>query len=407
MWVPFCINPFKIPFHLKPPTFVFKPKLLGGVNHPPSSIEGSDSSIGSLSNDSRVPDLQQVSVEQTLNKIMDPKTLISFVPSYNGDAFTLYNYINCAKQWLSIAGGETPQNVMLLLSKLEGKAAITISMVDHDFQWFNIESILKQECGDNREFNTLLIELANVKKKTTYKDLIFELKQKLFFIKSKLLDKYTDKMLVEEVMEPYINTAQNTLWNSLPYHDQIYVSNCNFNETATKILQLEAEGRFDNIKQKFSNLLPPPRVINSYPQYSKPMYPQNNFNPQNTSYPKNTFNPQNKHTYPTTQHSFNQRFQMRPNFNYHKQSWHPNYNNNVFNKSQHPFFKQNQSKPMNRQNSNDVSMRTAPNVREGQINLGKGMVAEEVFHHDNYLENYNSKNTEQNFHERSDQNKDT
>ncbi|VVC90308.1 unnamed protein product [Leptidea sinapis] len=142
-------------------------KLEGDVNHPPSNSEGTLSSTHSLSNDRRVPSSQQVFIAKTNNATVDPKSLIGFVPSYNGDAFTLYNYINCAKQWLIIAGG---------------KAAISISMIDHGFKFSNVELALKQECGDNREFNTLLIELANVKRKGSYKDLIFEIKQKLSFL---------------------------------------------------------------------------------------------------------------------------------------------------------------------------------------------------------------------------------
>ncbi|VVC87367.1 unnamed protein product, partial [Leptidea sinapis] len=320
--------------------------LEGDVNHAPSNSEGTLSSTHCLSNDRRVPSSQQVFIAKTNNATMDPKSrLIGFVPSYNGDAFTLYNYINCAKQWLIIAGGDKLENVMLLLSKLEGKAAISIN---HGFKFSNVELALKQECRDNREFNTLLIELAYVKRKGSYKDLIFEIKQKLFFIKSKLMVKYNEQTIVEEVINPYINTAQNTLRNSLTYDDQIYVSNCSFNETAIKILQLEAEGRFDKIKQKFSNILPPPRIINnnSYPQIVKPMYPQNQQN--------------HKHTYPPTQRSTTK-----------------------------SYFKQNLSqKPIQKlvNQTEDVSMRTALQLRSGQINLGRGMIAEEVFHHEDETE---------------------
>ncbi|VVC87863.1 unnamed protein product, partial [Leptidea sinapis] len=108
-----------------------KSKLEGDVNHPPSNSKGTLSSTHNLSNDRRVPSSQQVFITKTNNAAMDPKSFICLVPLYYGDAFTLYNYINCAKQWLIIAGGDKPEKVMLLLSKLEGKAAISISMIDH------------------------------------------------------------------------------------------------------------------------------------------------------------------------------------------------------------------------------------------------------------------------------------
>ncbi|VVC90307.1 unnamed protein product [Leptidea sinapis] len=190
------------------------------------------------------------------------------------------------------------------------------------------------------------------------------------------MDKYKEQTIVEEVMNPYINTAQNTLRNSLPYHDHIYVSNCSFNETTTKILKLEAEGRFDNIKQKFSNILPHSRIINnnSYSQIVKPMYPQNQQN--------------HKHTYPPTQRSINQRLQtIRPNTQQYYRQQYPN-PNNVF-RPQHQYFKQNLSqKPVQKlvNETEDVSMRTAPQLRPGQINLGRGMIAEEVFHHEHESE---------------------
>lgn len=305
---------------------------------------------------------------------MDPSKLIGFVPSYDGDSDTIYTYLNNAKQWLSIAGGNTPPNVMLLLSKLIGKASIVVSMIDHSFNWDIVEEALKSECGDNREFNTLLVELSTIKKKTSYKDLIFELKQKLFYIKSKLNDKHKNIRLVEEIMDPYINTAQNTLRNSLPYHDQIYVSNCTFNDTARKILQLEAEGRFYNIKQKFSNLLPAPKLLyNNFGQH-KPV-PQNNYVPQ--------------HSYPT---SSPQRVITNVNNSqpYHvRNPWRPNYQSNVFARPQHKYFNRSIVPPPPRpvvSQSQDVTMRTAPQLRPGQVNLGKGYVAEEVFH---YPSNYN------------------
>lgn len=152
--------------------------------------------------------------------VLNSHKLINFVPTYDGDATTIYNYITSSNQWLNLSG-KNPGNVMLLLSKLSGKAALTISMLNHNFDWDLIVGALKSECGDNRGLNSLLTELSNLKRKGTYKEFIFELKQKLFFIKSKLADKYENKAsIVEEVMEPYIDMAQNTLRNSLPYHDQ-------------------------------------------------------------------------------------------------------------------------------------------------------------------------------------------
>lgn len=379
------ITSSKIPI-LRPARFVFRPKEKepGGVILPSPGMEGNTGSIPQVSGHNQVP-LQQTSVHQSSVPAIDPKTLIGFVPSYDGDPFTIYNYLNNARQWLHIVGGNTPLNVMLLLSKLQGRAATIVSMVDHGFNFDNIEAVLKTECGDNREFNTLLVELANVKKKGSYKDFIFELKQKLFFIKSKLTDKHglSNKTLVEEVMEPYINTAQNTLRYSLPYHDQVFVSNCNFNDTVQKILQLEAEGRFDNIKQKFSNILPAPRIINQ-------TFPQNQGRPP--------YQHEHRYTYPVTPRSLQQRFNNmqhvpRPQVPYHSRNpWTPN-NNNVFQRPQHQFFQQNKQGQQPQQNLNrnpqqrpningeDVTMRTAPPLKPGQVNLGKGYVAEELYYH--------------------------
>lgn len=318
---------------------------------------------------------------------VEPEKLLGFIPSYDGDAFTIYNYLNGARQWLNLVGGNTPQNVMLLLGKLRGRAAIIISMLDHGFNWVNIEKALKDECGDNRECNTLLVELSNVKKKSSYKELIFELKQKIFFIRSKLMDKYNNKELVDEVMEPYINTAQNTLRNSLPYHDQVYVSNCSFNDTVNKVLQLEAEGRFDNIRQKFSSVLPSPRVNNhNVPHISQKPFIQNvPINPYNFASNSAQFRGNNNNNYP-------QRFPQKQNsIPYHSRNpWIPN-PNNVFARPQHKYFEQHRNAPRPNQNhtnvhnplqSEDVSMRTVPQLRPGQINLGKGKIAEELFYHD-------------------------
>lgn len=320
---------------------------------------------------------------------IEPKHLINFVPNYNGDPLTIYNYLNNARQWLLAVGGNTPQNVMLLLTKLEGRAAIIVSMINHSFNWEIIEATLKIECADNRELNTLLVELSNVKRKGSYKDLIFELKQKLFFIKSKLTDKHgpTQQNLIDEIMEPYINTAQNSLRNSLPYHDQIFVSNCNFNETVNKVLQLEAEGRFDNIKQKFSNYLPAPRVINQIqPQWNTPQYkPMQNINnypfhsQQNNSQRQKLYNPQFNNNRPSNSHFHN------------KYPWSPN-PNNVFQRPPHPQFQQyrpnyNNYQPQrpnnNTQKPEDVTMRTAPPLKPNQVNLGKGFVAKELYHVEN------------------------
>ncbi|CAF4906419.1 unnamed protein product [Pieris macdunnoughi] len=315
---------------------------------------------------------------------MDPKTLLAYVPSYNGDPNRLYNYLNRAKQWLMRVGGESPDTTMLLISKLEGKAAACVSMMDHELKWANIEEILKSECGDNRELNTLLIEIVNLKRKNTYSELIFELKQKLFYMKSKLMDTYRDRNRVEDMMIPYVNVAQNTLRNNLPYHDQNFISNCSFTESVNRVLNFEAEGRFDNIKQKFSQILPPPKIIQNY---IKPHYPMYNAAGPSYQYPRSYNIPQqhSRHVYPPTQRSINQRIQSnRPN-----NAWIPN-PNNVFTKPKHDYFRgqqqhyPNQKFQQNRlpNETTDVSMRTAPHLRPGQINLGKGMVAEEVFFHE-------------------------
>lgn len=318
-----------------------------------SKVEGNQNYVPSA------PSVSQGPVHIT----MDPHKLIAFVPSYDGDAYTIYNYLNSASQWLKVAG-ETPQNVMLLLSKLTGRAALIVSMIEHGFVWKNIEVTLKKECGDNRELNTLLVELANVKKKGSYKDLIFELKQKLFFIKCKLHDKYNNPAILDEMMEAYINTAQNTLQNSLPYHDQIYVTNCSFNETSQKILQLEAAGRFDNIRQKFSNVIPPPKLVNQ--NFAPPRFINPQQRPINMPVVNNA--------------SFHRRYPWSAN------------PNNAFSRPPHKFFaEQRNNYPPRVSNPQsqpqDVSMRTAPQLKPGQINLGKGFVAEEVYYHPEEGEN--------------------
>lgn len=96
--------------------------------------------------------------------------------------------------------------MMNLICKLEGNAA-TCVYTDHGFKWKNIEKILKDTCGDNREFNTLIVELMNLKRKGSFKDFISDLKQKLFYIKSKLLHSYNDQIIVDAVMMPYLIIA--------------------------------------------------------------------------------------------------------------------------------------------------------------------------------------------------------
>lgn len=373
---------------IKPATLVFRPKLPDNMYRPSlESAEGNPSRATTSPDPTNpVPSVTQES------SVMDPVRTINFVPSYDGDSATLYNYLQSAKQWLQFAGN-TPQNVMLLLSKLTGKAELLLTMINHNFQWEIVEQTLKTECGDNRELNTLLIELNNVKKKTTFRDLIFEIKQKLFFLRGKLLDKYNnDASVVTEVMTTYICAAKIALQNNLPYHDQICVLDCDFNSTCEKILLLEASGRFDNIKQKFSNVLPPPRIIN------KP-YPEPNFsNFQNLNRypsPANHRNGQHQnHTYPPTQRSLMNRFNQNRQPFRAARPWVPN-PNNVFTRPQHPFFSNNNNNnnvnANNNNNShrpvsdgrNDVSMRTAIQPRPNQRPIGRGYVAEEVFHHEN------------------------
>ncbi|CAH4033138.1 unnamed protein product [Pieris brassicae] len=117
-----------------------------GVNHPPPGSEGNSSLFHSVPSSL---DSLGSNIKRELK--MDPKTLLVYITSYNGDANTLYNYLNSAKQWLMLVGGESPENTMLLISKLEGKASQFVSMMDHEFKWFPlIEEILKSECGDNR-----------------------------------------------------------------------------------------------------------------------------------------------------------------------------------------------------------------------------------------------------------------
>lgn len=63
---------------------------------------------------------------------------------------------------INVAGGDTPQNV--IMGNNMGK----------------YKNIIKTRCTDYKNLNVLIGELQNFKRKGRYNDFVFEIKQKLF-----------------------------------------------------------------------------------------------------------------------------------------------------------------------------------------------------------------------------------
>lgn len=332
----------------------------------------------------------------------------NYIPEYNGDSQTLYVFLKAANQFLAGTGGPNPQNVTAIISRITGRAAAIISMIEHNFDWKFIVSELKKECGDNRDLESLQSEIANMRKgPRTYKDFIFELKQKLFFIKSRLQEDYEDDSIVHIALNPYVNTALIALKNNLPFNEQLCLINANFEQAISIILKLEAEGRFS--QQRHQTITNKQTNNNSLPRG----YPHANYQHNQPHFRYQGFsNNAQRHSYPPTARSLQQK-QHRPWQPVSNQNnWHyrPQYHNDTLNRPKYPYpsrpnFPNNSARVTQQLKDQDVSMRSVlprnnASTQPGQINLGRGMVAEEIFQHETETQVGN----DENFHEISEEN---
>lgn len=306
------------------------------------------------------------------------------IPIYNGDSDRLYPFLNAAKQFIQ-THGNNPRIIEQVLSRLKDKAADVTCMVEHSYDWETIKNNLINRCGNGKTIDLYKHEVLNMNLDGgSYNDMILRLDKKIFAMESMLINQY-NRDHARTVIEIYKQDAKTALIRQLPFNLQTQCISFNYNELCTYVQQLCAH-----------NLLTE-RKISNKPNKVHYQHPPQNFVPHNNNKSNNYQQRQYPvHMHPTSAPNQNQRhtYPPRPQ-SLMRQQWqrnesHQRFNNNNFNSrpAQNNNYQNNNYQPQN-----DVSMRTvnrSSNTARGPpIQLGRGLVAEELFNQENFPENEN------------------
>lgn len=294
----------------------------------------------------------------TTTQLVDLGGLIA---SYDGNPLTIYGFIRDVDKFLNICGGETPQNFARIISKITGKAREHLSVHPHDGTWKGVKELLIEKCEDPRTVDMIQAGILQMRKHSTYAELLDRLQKELYLIRGKYihLNPTIEENQLKSLMLVYENMARMTVLEMLPDHvSYLYESTGDLDAFKNMIVRLELHGKLSNKKPMFNHPKPVPgpnTFKNTSPQYT-PMYYR----------------------------TFNTNQSQPPQRPWHQQQQQPHWSHKVPNQQQwHQHFRPQQptAGPVNRYDT-DVTMRSRStgNTGKGQpINIGKGRVAQELF----------------------------
>lgn len=288
--------------------------------------------------------------------------LMEAIPIFDGKSEDLQYFLTAAQQYVAIRENK-PLTVSHVMARLRGKAARVVHMANHNHDWIKISEILTTEFGEKESLDLLQIKLSNIHLRTTYSDLINDLKETLFQIKHKLVEKVdlSCSIRIFEIM------ARSVLINQLPFQirAQFIISDGDFANVCEKVKILEAHGQLDNRRnvmrqseQALDNITRNNRNCQTGPPIRNEIRNTNRFN-KNNNFANNMNRNHNNNSFNRNHGNNNRSFHTNPrNHNYR------DFSNNTF-RSSHNSAGYNQSTHNTRnhdhQNRNeDVSMRTAP-----------------------------------------------
>ncbi|GBP12953.1 hypothetical protein EVAR_99832_1 [Eumeta japonica] len=256
---------------------------------------------------------------------------------------------------MAISGGENPQNLARVISKITGKAREHLSVHPHDRTWNGVKTLLLEKCEHPRTVDMIQANIQQMRRHSTYAELLERIQRELYLIRGKYvkLNPIIDENQLKNVMKVYENTARMTVLQMLPdYLSYLYKTTGGLDHLKEMIIKLELHGKLSNRKQlpNTSKVTPTPNQFKgTTPQY----VPMNNYRQQ-----------------------YNQNNGQQPHWSKNvpnQQQWHQQF------KVQPPA-----PKLVNAYDT-DVTMRSRSTGNTGKgplINIGKGRAVRELFNHE-------------------------
>ncbi|GBP89270.1 hypothetical protein EVAR_63795_1 [Eumeta japonica] len=255
---------------------------------------------------------------------------------------------------MTISGGENPQNLSRVISKITGKAREHLSVHPHDGTWNSVKALLLEKCEDPRTVDMIQTNIQMMRKHSTYADLLERIQRELYLIRGKYikLNPTINEDQLKNIMKVYENTARMTVLQTLPEHlTYLYEATGGLDSLREMLIKLELHGKTNSRKSTSNTTLKPAATMNNFkgtPPHHVPVlnYKQPHIMPHQPHWSRNV-----------------------PN----QQQWH-----------QH-FKAQQQPAPIINKYDTDVTMRSRSTENTGntgkgpQINIGKGRVVRELY----------------------------
>ncbi|GBP23651.1 Retrovirus-related Pol polyprotein from transposon 17.6 [Eumeta japonica] len=252
---------------------------------------------------------------------------------------------------MTISGGENPQNLSRVISKITGKAREHLSVHPHDGTWNSVKALLLEKCEDPRTVDMIQTNIQMMRKHSTYADLLERIQRELYLIRGKYikLNPTINENHLKNIMKVYENTARMTVLQTLPEHlTYLYEATGGLDSLREMLIKLELHGKTNSRKSTSNTTLKPAATMNNFkgtPPHHVPVlnYRQPHIMPHQPHWSRNV-----------------------PN----QQQWH-----------QH-FKAQQQPAPIINKYDTDVTMRSRNTENTGkgpQINIGRGRVVRELY----------------------------
>ncbi|GBP24404.1 hypothetical protein EVAR_19279_1 [Eumeta japonica] len=260
---------------------------------------------------------------------------------------------------MTISGGENPQNLSRVISKITGKAREHLSVHPHDGTWNSVKALLLEKCEDPRTVDMIQTNIQMMRKHSTYADLLERIQRELYLIRGKYikLNPTINEDQLKNIMKVYENTARMTVLQTLPEHlTYLYEATGGLDSLRDMLVKLELHGKTNSRKSTSNTTIKPAATTNNFkgtPPHHVPVlnYRQPQNMPHQPHWSKNVSN---------------------------QQQW-----------DQH-FKAQQQPAPIINKYDTDVTMRSRNTENTGntgkgpQINIGRGRVVRELHNQEIY-----------------------
>lgn len=314
-----------------------------------------------------------------------PSEMVKIIPLFDGDCRQLPLFIKKCEYILQSFQGSNPQNEYLfhvITSRLAGEAANVVGERDQINTWSELKQLLRQQFGDPRTEECLVLELESIKinRGESYLDFCHRIQHVRSILFAKLDETIPDKTMRLAKQHIYTNTSLNVFLYNLPAYLVRLVRLRNVSTLEEALQTVLEEQNFQNVynqkNQVGKNNNNPPRQ-----NFRTENRPQNHLNNNNNDRRNSTSNrypiqPPNHTTHPGQNRNRNlTNYGERPSNsrnNYWEQFQHqqqqmrasPPHQHYENNRMQNPHNSHNVSSGSN----TDVTMRTASSRRVNYTN---------------------------------------